>query len=168
MTKQTESAVLSHSLATPVILLLIAACHLAYVPIAELRGMPILPPALTISTLLGGGYVIVAWMARRDCGFAPAVNVIVGENLGILAAGFLLGYPWADYLRPATVGIIALQLALAFAEIVRRQEADRPIVPATRLAWFVLACAVALVVYALLKPKGLWVPAATYYSAEIL
>jgi len=167
MTKQPESTVSSRPLATPVILLLIAASHLAYVPIAELRGTPILPPALAISTLLGGGYVVVAWMARRDGGFAPAVNLIVGENLGMLAAGILLGYPWADYLRPSTVAIITLQLALAFAEIMRRQEAGRPIVPATRLAWFVLACALALAVYALLKPKGLWVPAATF-GTEIL
>lgn len=143
-------------LGTPIILILISASHLSYVLVADLRAMPILPPAFATSVLLGGGYAIGAWLMRRDRGFELAVNLIVGEDLGFLAAGLLLGYPWAEYLRPSTIVIIALQLAVAFAEIWRRQEAERPIVPAARLAWFVVAYALAFALYAALKPKGLW------------
>jgi hypothetical protein len=146
----------SRPVATPIILLLISAGHMAYAPIADFRGFPTIIPALAASTLLGAGYAITAWLARRERGFAPAVKLILVEDLGILAVGLLFGYPWTEYLRPASIAIIALQLALAFAEIVRRQEADRPIVPATRLAWFVLAYAVALSAYSLARPTGLW------------
>jgi len=154
--KQQPSITSSRPVATPIVLLLISASHLAYVPIASWRGFPIDTRVFLASMLLGSGYAVVAWLARRERGFAPAVKLILAEDLGILAMGFLLGYPWAEYLRPASIVIVALQLALAFAEIVRRQEADRPIVPATRLAWFVLAYAVALALYSLLKPTGLW------------
>ena len=142
-------------IATPIVLLLISAGHLAYAPIATLRGFPILVPALLVSTVLGIAYLITAGLARQDRGFAAAVKLVLTEDLGILAAGLLLGYPWTEYLRPASIAIIAFQLALAFAEIVRRQEAGRPIVPATRYAWFVLAYAAALAAYSLLKPTGL-------------
>ncbi len=142
--------------AAPIILLLVSAAHLAHAPIADLRGFPILVPALSVSTLLAVGYAIAAWQARHERGFALAVKLILLEDVGILAAGFLFGYPWAEYLRAGTVAIIPLQLALAFAEIVRRQEAGRPIVPATRLAWFVLAYAAILAAYSLLRPTGLW------------
>jgi hypothetical protein len=155
MTRQTEPTS-PRPIATPIILLLIAAGHIAYAPIANLRGFPIVTAALVVSTLLGAGYSVSAWSARRERGFAPAVKLILAEDLGFLGAGLLLGYPWAEHLRPASIGIIALQLALAFAEILRRQEADRPIVPASRLAWFVLAYAAALAAYSLLKPEGLW------------
>ncbi len=144
------------ALSTPIILLLIAICHLLYPAIIDLRRLPYMPPALALSLLLAGAYTVVAWMARRGRGFRPAVNLIVGEDLGVLASGILLGYPWADYLRPGTVAIIALQLALAFAEIVRRQEARRPIVAGSRLAWFVVAYAAAFTAYALLRPAGIW------------
>jgi hypothetical protein len=143
-------------LASPIILTLLSAAHLAYLPLAELRGISVLLPALGAALLLGAGYAIVAWLARRGRGFRPAVYLIVGEDLGFLSAGLLIGYRWAQYLRPGTVVIMALQLALAFAEIVRRQEASRPIVPATRLAWFVLAYALAYSVWAILKPAGFW------------
>ncbi|UCC49822.1 MAG: hypothetical protein JSV41_06600 [Gemmatimonadota bacterium] len=143
-------------LSTPIILVLISAAHLSYVLLADLRTMPILLPAVAISVLLGGGYAVSAWLMRRDRGFELTVNLIVGEDLGFLAAGLLLGYPWADYLRPGTIIVIALQLAVAFAEIWRRQEAGRPIVSAARLAWFVIAYALAFALYATLKPKGLW------------
>lgn len=118
--------------------------------------MPILLPAVGLSVLLGSGYATSAWLMRRDRGFKFTVNLIVGEDLGFLAAGLLMGYPWADYLRPGTIAIIVLQLALAFAEIWHLQEADRPIVPAARLAWFVVVYALAFALYATLKPKGLW------------
>ncbi len=143
-------------LSTPIILLLIAICHLLYPAIIDLRRLPYMPPALALSLLLAGAYTVVAWMARRGRGFRPAVNLIVGEDLGVLASGILLGYPWADYLRPGTVAIIALQLALAFAEIVRRQEARRPIVAGSRLAWFVIAYAAAFTAYTLIRPAGIW------------
>lgn len=143
-------------LASPLILLLISATHLAYGPLIELRDMPMLLPALIVSLLLGSGYAYTAWLARRGGGFRQAVNLIVGEDVGVLVAGLLLGYPWAEYLRPGTLIIITLQLALAFAEIVRRQEASTPIVPASRLAWFVLAYALAFSAYVFLKPSGIW------------
>jgi hypothetical protein len=146
--------------ALPLILLLISVTHLAYGPLIELRDMPMLLPALIVSLLLGLAYAHTAWRARRGEGFRQAVNLIVGENVGVLSAGLLLGYPWAEYLRPGTLAILILQLALAFAEIVRRQEASRPIVPASRLAWFVLAYALAFSVYLFLKPSGIWQPAA--------
>jgi hypothetical protein len=154
MTQQPDSTT-SRPVATPIVLLLIAAAHLAYAPIAQWRGFPIIAPALVASTLLAAGYAVTAWWARREQGFAAAIKLILVEDLGVLALGLLLGYPWTEYLRPASLGIIALQLALAFAEIVRRQEADRPIVPATRLAWFVLVYAATLAVYSLLRPTGL-------------
>jgi hypothetical protein len=153
---QPETAAETRPSAAPLILVLIAAAHLAYVPWVVLRGMPMLPPAFAISMLLGVGYAAAAWLRRRGRGFPFTVNLIVGEDLGILAAGLILGYPWAEYLRPGTVVIIALQLALAFAEIWRRQEARQPIVPGTRLAWFVIAYALAFAGYAILKPEGLW------------
>ena len=81
-------------------------------------------------------------------------------DVGVLAAGLLLGYPWAEYLRPGTLAIVTLQLAFAFAEIVRRQEASIPIVPASRLAWFVLAYTIAFAAYVFLEPSGLWQPTA--------
>jgi hypothetical protein len=154
--QQPEAATETRPSAAPLILVLIAAAHLAYVLLVDLRGMPVLPPALAISMLLGTGYAAAAWLRRQGRGFELTVNLIVGEDLGILAAGFILGYPWAEYLRPGAVAIIALQLALAFAEIWRRQEAKLPIVPGTRLAWFVIAYALAFAVYAILKPQGLW------------
>jgi hypothetical protein len=146
-------------LASPLILLFIAATHFAYGALIELRDMPMLLPALIVSLLLGSGYAYTAWRARRGEGFRQAINLIVGEDVGVLAAGLLLGYPWAEYLRPGTLIIITLQLALAFAEIVRRQEADTPIVPAARLAYFVLAYALAFALYVFLKPSGIWQPA---------
>jgi hypothetical protein len=159
MTDEKQPKATSRPLAAPVILLLISVTHLAYEPVADLRGMPILAPALATSLLLAGGYALTAWLARRERGFATAANLIVGEDLGVLAAGLLLGYPWADYLRPGAIPIVALQLSLAFAEIVRRQEAGRSILPATRLAWFVVLYALALTAYAVLEPHGLWRPA---------
>jgi hypothetical protein len=147
-------------LATPVILVLISAVHLAYWPVADLRHLPFLGPAFALSLLLGGAYAIVAAMARRGYGYAATFNLIIGEDLGVLAAGLLMGYPWADYLRPGTAAIIALQLAVAFAEIVRRQESGRPIVAAARLAWFLVAYALAFTAYTYLKPEGLWRPGA--------
>lgn len=150
----------SRPLASPLILLFIAATHLAYGPLIELRDMPMLLPALIVSLLLGFGYAYTAWRARRGAGFRQAVNLILGEDVGVLAVGLLLGYPWAEYFRPGTLLIIPLQLALAFAEIVRRQEAHTPIVPAARLAWFVLAYALAFSVYLFLKPSGIWQTAA--------
>jgi len=155
MTQQTDPTS-SRPVATPIILLLISAGHAAYAPIADLRGFPVITQALAVSILLGAGYATAAWLARRERGFAPAVKLILVEDLGILGAGLLLGYPWVEYLRPASIAILALQLALAFAEIVRRQETDRAIVPASRLAWFVLAYAAALAAYSLLKPEALW------------
>ena len=135
---------------------LIAATHMAYVWTAELRGMRVLPPALALSVLLGAAYAVLALQARRGRGFNATISLIVGEDLGILAAGLILGYPWAEYLRPGTVVIVALQFALVFPEIWRRQEAGRPIVAPARLAWFVLAYALAFAIYALVKPHGIW------------
>jgi hypothetical protein len=160
MTDRNDPESQPRPVATPLILLFIAATHFAYGPLIELRDMPMLVPALIVSLLLGTGYAYTAWRARRAAGFRQAVNLIVGEDIGVLAAGLLLGYPWADYLRPGTLIIITLQLALAFAEIVRRQEANTPIVPAARLAWFVLAYALAFAVYVFFKPSGIWQPAA--------
>ena len=159
MTDRNDSESRPRPLASPLILLFIAATHLAYGALIELRDMPMLLPALIVSLLLGAGYAYTAWRARRGEGFRQAVNLIVGEDVGVLAAGLLLGYPWGEYLRPGTLIVIALQLALAFAEIVRRQEAGTPIVPAARLAWFVLAYALAFSLYVFLKPSGIWQPA---------
>jgi hypothetical protein len=156
MTDQNEPEDRSRPLASPLILILISATHFAYGPLIEWRDMPMLLPALIVSLLLGMGYAYTAWRARRGEGFRQAVNLIVGEDVGVLATGLLLGYPWSEYLRPGTIIIVTLQLALAFAEIVRRQEASTPIVPASRLAWFVLAYALAFSVYAFLKPSGIW------------
>jgi hypothetical protein len=151
-----NQATATRPLASPIILLLISAMHLAYGPLIELRGMPVLLPAMIASLLLGVAYAYVAWQARRERGYRQTVNLIAGEDVGVLSAGFLLGHPWAEYLLPGAFAVIALQLALAFAEIVRRQEANKPIVPATRLAWFVLAYAVAFAAYAWFKPDGIW------------
>ncbi len=153
---QPTAAAGSRPLASPIILLLIAATHLAYGLIIDFREMPVFLPGFALALLLGVGYTIVAWLARRERGYRAAVNLIVGEDLGALAAGLLLGYPWADYLRPGGVVLLGLQLALAFAEIVRRQEQGRPIVPATRLAWFVIAYALAFAAYHGLRPPGVW------------
>jgi hypothetical protein len=149
-------AAATRPLASPVILLLISALHLAYGPLIELRSMPMLLPVMIASLLLGGAYAYFAWQARRERGYRQTVNLIVGENVGVLAAGFLFGHPWADYLLPGALGVITLQLALAFAEIVRRQEANKPIVPATRLAWFMLAYAATFAAYAWFEPGGIW------------
>jgi hypothetical protein len=146
----------------PIILTLIAATHFAYGPLIEFRDLPMLVPALVVSLLLGLGYAHTAWRARRGEGFRQAVNLVVGEDVGVLAAGLLLGYPWSEYIRPGTLIIITAQLALAFAEIVRRQEAGLRIVPASRLAWFVLAYTLAYSVYAFLKPSGIWQPGVLY------
>jgi hypothetical protein len=142
--------------AGPIILALLATVHLAYIWIAELRGMPLLPPAFVLSLFLGATYAVLAVRARSERGFSAVINVIVGENLGFLAAGLILGYPWAEYLRPGTAIIVALQFALVFPEIWRRQEAGRPIVAPARLAWFILAYALAFATYALVKPGGIW------------
>lgn len=131
-----------------------AASHLAYLPLAQFRAFPIVPVAFGLSTFLGGAYVVLALLARGERGYKPAVVLIVTEDLGTLTAGLLLGYPWAEVLRPGSLAIVTLQLALAFAEIVRRQEAGRPIVPASRLAWFVVAYTALYAGYALLKPGG--------------
>ncbi len=143
-------------LATPIILALIAACHLLYPVIVDLRQLPSHNPALLLALALGGAYALASRRARLGSGYKLAVSLIVAEDLGFLAAGLVLGYPWGDYLRPATPALLALQLALAFSEIVVRQEARRPIVPATRLGWFVVAYALAFAAYALLKPGGVW------------
>jgi hypothetical protein len=156
MTQPEEADVGSRPFGVPFILVLISATHFAYVPAAELQGMPIIPPALVLSMLLGGGYAIAAWLSRRVDRFDIVINLIVGENLGILAAGLILGYPWGVVLRPGTALILALQFALTFPEIWRRQEAGRPIVAPARLAWFVLAYALAFAIYVALKPQGLW------------
>jgi len=156
MTSSDELAAEARPFSTPLFLILISATHLAYVPLAELRGLPVIPPALAMSVLLGGAYAVVAWLARQGGGFEAAINLIVGEDLGVLTAGLILGYPWAEYLRPGAMGIVVFQLALCFAEIWRRQEAGRPIVAPARLAWFVIAYALALAAYAALKPEGIW------------
>jgi hypothetical protein len=145
-------------LGTPIILALIAATHLSYAQIAELRQMPFLWPACALSLLLGSAYAVLAALARREQGFIAVINLVVGEDLGILAAGLVLGYPWADYLRPGTVVIVGLQFALVFPEIWRRQEAGRRIVAPARLAYFVLACALAHTLYSLAKPAGMMGP----------
>jgi len=160
MTEKTETGTPTRPLATPIILVLMAATHLAYGPLIELRNMPMLAPALLVSLLLGLAYAHTAWRARRGDGFRQAVNLIVGEDVGVLAVGLLLGYPWSEYFRPGTLIIITAQLALAFAEIVRRQEAGIRIVPASRLAWFVLAYALVYSAYIFLKPAGIWHPEA--------
>lgn len=140
--------------ATPIILALIAACHLLYPVIVDLRQLPSQTPALVLALALGGAYAVASRRARLGGGYKLAVSLIVGEDLGFLAAGLVLGYPWGDVLRPATPVLIALQLALAFSEIVARQEARRPIVPASRLGWFVVAYALAFSAYVWLKPGG--------------
>lgn len=146
----------SPPLATPLLLVLISVTHLAYAPLTALFAAPKLSLPFLASLLLGGGYALSAWLARRGRGFATAVNLIVGEDLGALAAGILLGYPWAEYARPGTVIIVAFQFCLAIAEIMKRQDSGRPITPATRLAWFVVLYAVAFAAYAILRPHGLW------------
>jgi hypothetical protein len=156
MSLTTEPSSTTRPVAGPIILALLATVHLGYMWTAELRGMPLLPPAFVLSLLLGATYVVLAVRARSDRGFTAVINVVVGENLGFLAAGLALGYPWAEYLRPGTVIIVGLQFALVFPEIWRRQEAGRPIVAPARLAWFILAYALAFATYALVKPGGIW------------
>ena len=156
MNQLTASTPGKRPLVAPLILALISATHLAYALLVNLRGMPLLLPALCLALLLGAAYAAAAWLFRQGRGFSHVVSLIVGEDLGVLSAGLLLGYPWADYLRPGTVAIIGLQLALGFAEIWRRQEASRPIAPATRLTWFVLAYTLAFALYVGLKPRGIW------------
>ncbi len=156
MSEPQNSEATARPWATPITLALIAASHLLYPVIVDLRDLPSLAPALVMSLALGGAYAYASWRARIDSGYALAVTLIVSENLVVLGAGLLFGYPWADYLRPSTPAILALQLALAFAEIVVRQEARRPIVPATRLAWFVIAYALAFAAYSQFKPGGVW------------
>lgn len=160
MTDENQTMSPTRPLATPIILVLIAATHLAYGPLIELRDMPMLTPALVVSLLLGLAYTHTAWRARRGEGYRQAVNLVVGEDVGVLAAGLLLGYPWSEYFRPGTLIIITAQLAFAFAEIVRRQEAGMRIAPASRLAWFVLAYALAYSAYVFFKPPGIWQPGA--------
>lgn len=156
MNEPQTSAAAPRRLATPIILALIAASHLLYPVIVDLRQLPSPVAALLLSLALAGAYAYASWRARLGGAYKLAVTLIVGEDLGVLGAGLVLGYPWADYLRPSTPVILALQLALAFAEIVVRQEARRPIVPATRLAWFVIAYALAFAAYAWFKPGGVW------------
>lgn len=148
----------SRNFASPIILLMISVTHLAYGPLIDLRAMPEFIPALVLSVLLGLAYTWSAWLTRRGRGYRTAVNLIVGEDLGVLVVGLLFGYPWAEYLRPGTIIIIPLQLGLAFAEIVRRQDSGQPIVAGSRLAWFVLAYALAFAIYTFAKPAGLLQP----------
>ncbi len=156
MSRPEEAAPTRRSLAVTMILLAISITHFAYVPLAELREMPILPPALALAVLLGGGYAYAARLAARGEGFHVAINLIIGEDLGVLVAGLILGHPWGEYLRPGTLVLLILQLALTFPEIWRRQESGRPIVAPARLAWFVLAYAAAFAAYVAFKPQGLW------------
>lgn len=156
MDQSDDSRSARRPLGVPIILTLIAAVHFAYAWTAELRGMPVLFSALALSALLGVAYAILAFRARREYGFAPVINLVVGEDLGFLAVGLILGYPWAEHMRPGTVFIVALQFAVVFPEIWRRQESGRPIVGPARLAWFILAYALAFGVYALVKPAGIW------------
>ncbi len=156
MNEAPPPAPVARPLATPIILALIAACHLLYPVIADLRQLPSHTPALVLALALGGAYAFASRRARLGGGYKLAVSLIVGEDLGFLAAGLVLGYPWGDVLRPATPALIALQLALAFSEIVARQEARRPIVAASRLGWFVIAYALAFAAYVLFKPGGVW------------
>jgi hypothetical protein len=151
--RATESG--NRPLASPIILILLSVAHLAYFPLTELRGIAILPPVFGVALSLGAGYAILAWLAWSERGFPLVVSLIIGEDLGNLLAGLLIGHRWSEHVNPSTVVIIALQLALAFSEIVRRQEAGRPIAPATRLAWFVLAYALAFSVWAILRPAGI-------------
>lgn len=156
MNRPDEPAPTRRSVAVTAILLAISITHLAYVPIAELREMPVLPPALILGLLLGGGYAYAARLASRGERFDVAINLIIGEDLGVLAAGLILGHPWGEYLRPGTLVIIGLQFAVTFPEIWRRQETGRPIVAPARLAWFVLAYAIVFASYIAFKPQGLW------------
>ncbi|UCC73604.1 MAG: hypothetical protein JSV86_03300 [Gemmatimonadota bacterium] len=156
MSRPEEASPTRRPFAVPFILLLISVTHLAYVPLAELRQMPILPPALVLSVLLGAGYAYAARLARRGEGFEVAINLVVGEDLGVLVAGLILGHPWGEHLRPGTAVILVLQFALTFPEIWRRQESGRPIVAPARLAWFVLAYSLAFAAYIAFKPEGLW------------
>ncbi len=156
MSEPQPSAAAPRRLATPIILALIAATHLLYPVIVDLRDLPSLAPALVMSLALGGAYAYASWRDKVVGAYKLAVSLIVAEDLGVLAAGLALGYPWGDHLRPATPVLLALQLALAFSEIVARQEARRPIVAATRLGWFVIAYALAFAGYTLLKPGGVW------------
>jgi hypothetical protein len=156
MSRHDEAAPARRSIAVTVILLALSLAHLAYVPLAELRQMPILPPALALGVVLGAGYAYAARLASKGEGFHVAVNLIIGEDVGVLAAGMILGYPWGEYLLPGALPILLLQFALTFPEIWRRQELGRPIVAPARLAWFVLASAAAFAAYLALEPQGLW------------
>jgi hypothetical protein len=156
MNEQDETTPPSRPVAVPIFLCLIGLTHFSYLWLAELRGMPILPPAFALGFVLGIAYAWVAWLARQDRGFRHVISLIVGEDLGFLTAGLILGYPWAEILRPGTAAIVAFQFALVFPEIWRRQERGRPIVAPARLAWFVLAYALAFGIYALVKPRGFW------------
>lgn len=156
MSEPNGAAPPSRPVAVPIFLCLIAVTHLSYPWLAELRGMPVLPPAFALGIVLGLAYAWVAWLARHDHRFRHVIGLIVGEDLGFLAAGLTLGYPWAETLRPGTAAIVAFQFALVFPEIWRRQERGRPIVAPARLAWFVLAYALAFGIYALVKPRGFW------------
>ncbi|NIR42807.1 MAG: hypothetical protein GWN99_02935 [Gemmatimonadetes bacterium] len=156
MTEHDNTPTASRPVAVPAFLCLIAATHFSHAWIAELRGMPVLPPAVALGFLLGLAYAWVAWLGRRGRGFRHAINLVVGEDLGFLAAGLVMGYPWAEILRPGTAAIVAFQFALVFPEIWRRQERGQPIVAPARLAWFILAYALAFGIYALVKPRGFW------------
>jgi hypothetical protein len=156
MNQPEEAAPIRRSLAVTFILLALAITHLAYVPLAQLREMPMLPPALVLSVCLGGGYAYAAWLARKGSGFKVAINLVIGENLGVLVAGLILGHPWGEHLRPGTIPLLGLQFALTFPEIWRRQEAGVPIVAPARLAWFVIAYALAFSAYVAFKPEGVW------------
>ncbi len=141
--------------AGPILLVLLAATHLAYLPTADWLGTPRLQWALILSLALGVAYTFAAAVLRQRADLRVASAVTVGEDAGVLAAGLVWGYPWALYLLPAAMIVLALQLAVAFAEIVRRQEVRRPLAPATRLAWFVVFSALALAAYVAFKPGGL-------------
>jgi hypothetical protein len=156
MRRPDKTLPIRRSLAVTIILLALSITHLAYVPIAELRDMPILPPALALAVLLGAAYAYAARLASKGEGFHVAINLIIGEDLGVLVAGLILGHPWGEYLRPGTFLVLLLQFALTFPEIWRRQESGQPIVAPARLAWFVLACAAAFATYVAFKPQGLW------------
>ena len=146
--------------ASPILLVLIAATHLAYTPLTGMRDLPWLPAAFALSSILGLGYVVAAWLSRRGRGFGFAVDLFIGEDLGVLGAGLLLGFPWGDYLRPGSVVILVLQLGFAITEILWRQERGERIAPGSRLAWFVIANALAFALYFFLEPPGL-IPGAT-------
>lgn len=138
--------------AGPILLILLAATHFAYLPTADWMGVPRMTSALILSIVLGILYALAAGLLRERGDLRAASTVAVGEDLGVLAAGLFLGYPWGVHLRPGAVAVLALQLAVAFAEIVRRQEARHPLTPATRLAWFVVLYSLVFAAYVAFKP----------------